>query len=177
MWLALPPAGLVAAALLLRQRFTRLAPTDWLDGVIGGAVVAGFVAALCFEPVFDVAAQAGAGGAAQFAYPVADLSCFGFVVMVWCLRGRRPDAVWLLLGGGFALLAIADSVYVVRRRSGTWAPGGLFDLPYAVATMLLAAAAWNVPSAEPANRALMTPRSCIPARSRSVPSRSPPSAS
>jgi diguanylate cyclase (GGDEF)-like protein len=84
----------------------------------------------------------GAPSIARLAYPVADLIAVGVVIAVWSVSGRRLDPFWALVGAGFGLLAVGDSVYVVQAAHGTWAPGNALDYPYAVATMAIAASAW-----------------------------------
>ena len=145
LWLALYPLCFAAAALLVRRRFRHVGITVWLDGVIGATVVAALAAAVVFEPVFALTVDNGAASVAQLAYPLGDMICMGFIVIVLGLSDRRRATFWALLGSGFALLAVGDSVYVVEAARGEWAPGGLLDLPYAVGTILLAAAAWAAP--------------------------------
>jgi diguanylate cyclase (GGDEF)-like protein len=144
LWLALYPLAFAALTALVRARFTNVGASVWLDGVLGGAVVAAFVAAVVFQPVFDVTLEHGGASIARLGYPLGDLVPLGFVVAVWCLNGRLEPFL-ALLGAGFALLAVGDSVYVVEAARGTWAPGGPLDLVYALGTMLLAAAAWTAP--------------------------------
>lgn len=158
LWLALYPLACAAVALLVRNRLERVPAGVWLDGVIGGSVVAAVAAALLFEPGFEVAVDNGAASVARLAYPLGDLVLLGFVSVVWALSSRRLASWWLLLAAGFALLAVGDSVYVVQAAKGDWAPGGLLDLPYALATMALAAAAWAASRrVEPAERQVATP--------------------
>jgi len=68
---------------------------------------------------------------------------------VWSLGGRRSDPLWLLIGFAFALVAVGDSIYVVQAARGEWTPGGMLDVPYTIAVMLLAVAAWLAPPAVP----------------------------
>ena len=141
LWLSLYPFAFVTIVLLVRARFSRLHAGIWLDIAIGGTVVAALGATLIFEPVFDVTMKDGVASAARLAYPLGDLLPIGFVAVVWVLAGGRIDRTWALLGAGFAMLALADSVYVVQAAAGTWAPGGWLDVPYVVGTMLMAGAA------------------------------------
>ncbi|MEA2411184.1 MAG: hypothetical protein QOC77_1745 [Thermoleophilaceae bacterium] len=142
LWLSLYPLTFAALATLLRGRLPNLHIAVWLDGLIGGGVVAAVVAAAVFDPIFEVTVAGGAPSVARLAYPVGDLLAVGVVIAVWSVSGRRLDPFWALLGTGFGLLAAADSVYVVQAAHGTWAPGNALDYPYAVATMLIAASAW-----------------------------------
>jgi diguanylate cyclase (GGDEF)-like protein len=142
LWLSLYPLAFTALATLLRGRLPNLHMAVWLDGLIGGSVVAAGVAAMVFDPIFQVTVAGGAPSIARLAYPVADLIAVGVVIAVWSVSGRRLDPFWALLGAGFGTLAAADSVYVVQAAHGTWAPGNALDYPYALATMAIAAATW-----------------------------------
>src|SRR3954468_14871140 len=142
LWLLLYPLTFAALATLLRGRLPNLHIAVWLDGLIGGGVVAAIVAAAVFDPIFEVTVAGGAPSIARLAYPVADLIAVGVVIAVWSVSGRRLDPFWALLGAGFGRLAAADSVYVVQGAPGTRAPGTALDSPYALATMAIAAAAW-----------------------------------
>jgi diguanylate cyclase (GGDEF)-like protein len=146
-WLTLYPLAFAAAVLLVRHRFARVPGTVWLDGAIGGCVVAAVAAALLLQPVFSLAVDGGAASVARLAYPMGDLLSLGFIVVVWSLSRRRLSPFWMLLGAGFTLLAVSDSVYVVQASRGDWAPGGLLDVPYVLGTLALAAAAWAAPPA------------------------------
>src|SRR3954468_3902807 len=142
LWLSLYPLTFAALATLLRGRLPHLHLAVWLDGLIGGGVVAAVVAAAVFDPIFEMTVAGGAPSVARLAYPVADLLAVGVMIAVWSVSGRRRDPFWALLGTGFGLLAAADSVYVVQAAHGTWAPGNALDYPYAIATMAIAGAAW-----------------------------------
>jgi diguanylate cyclase (GGDEF)-like protein len=165
LWLSLYPLAFAALAGLLRSRLAHLNEGIWLDGMIGGTVVAALVAAVVFDPVFDVAVDAGPASLARLGYPIGDLITVGVVSVVWTITGRRIDTFWTLLGSGFAVLALADSVYVVQAARGDYAPGSLLDLPYAFATMLMAASVWFAPSgrattADPGARRVALPLTC-----------------
>src|SRR3954447_23734082 len=142
LWLSIYPLSFAGLALLVHGRFRNLSAGVWLDGVIGGGVVAAIVAAAVFNSVFDVTVAGGAASIARLAYPIGDLVMVGVVIAVWSVTGRRLSPLWAALGLGFGLLALADSVYVVQAAHGTWAPGNGLDYPYALGTTLIAAAAW-----------------------------------
>src|SRR4051812_25775931 len=65
LWLGLSPMALAAILVLARHRFPGLRSTVWLDGVIGGAVVAAIAAAALLQPVFDLPVADGAGAIAR----------------------------------------------------------------------------------------------------------------
>jgi len=142
LWLSLYPLTYASLAVLLRRRLASLRTAVWLDGLIGGGVVAALVAALVFNSVFDVTVADGAASVARLAYPVGDLITVGVVIAAWSVNGRRLDPFWGLLGAGFGLLALGDSSYVVQAAQGVWEPGNALDYPYALGTMLVAGSAW-----------------------------------
>jgi diguanylate cyclase (GGDEF)-like protein len=142
LWLLLYPLTYASLAVGLHRRSTPLRSAVWLDGLIAGGAVAAVVAAVVFNSVFDQIAGGGAAAAARLAYPVGDLIGLGVVIAAWSVGGRRLDPFWLMLGTGFGLLALGDSSYVVEAAHGTWEPGNALDYPCAVATLLIAGAAW-----------------------------------
>lgn len=162
LWLSIYPLALGALALLLVRRFTKLNAGVWLDGLIAGSVVAAVVAATLFDPVFDVAVAGGAAGLARLAYPLGDLVAMGLVGAVWSISGRRLRPFWVLLGLGFSVLAVADSAYVVQAARGQWILGGPLDLPYTIATLLIAAAAWAAPPRDERPADAEAPRLLLP---------------
>ncbi len=140
-WLGMYPFLLAGLAALVRARGLGSHLNIWLDGLVGALALATLGAALIFEPVWQKAMDAGAGFA--FALPVADMLLTGFVVIVCAMQGWRLDRTWLSLGAAFVMLAFGDSFYVVMSITDGWAPGGILDLPYCVATLVIAYAAWQ----------------------------------
>ncbi len=143
MWLSLYPLLFAALGVILHGRFKKLPASVWLDGVIGGGVVAAIAAAAVFDPIFTVTVAHGAASVARLAYPVGDLITLGVAVAAWSIAGRRFDPFWALVAAGFAMLAFGDSAYVVQAAKGDWAPGNFLDYPCTVGTMLLAASTWT----------------------------------
>jgi len=140
-WLAMYPwvfAGLVG---LVRARGLGSHASVWLDGLVGALALATLVSATVFEPVWEQALDANAGFG--FALPLSDTLMTGFIVVVCAMQGWRLDRTWLTLGVAFLLLSFADNVYVIKSITDGWAPGGLLDLPYAIAILLVAYAAWQ----------------------------------
>jgi len=75
------------------------------------------------------------------AYPVVDVV---MVSLVLALGMRKPAGCrlpWLVLGAGFATLAIADSAFVSRSLSGHYEAGHVFDVAWTIAFALVALAA------------------------------------
>jgi two-component system, cell cycle response regulator len=69
----------------------------------------------------------------------------GLVVAIFGLNGWRLDPVWLLLGGGLALSALADGIYLVKTANDTYVEGTLVDAAWPVSVFLVALAAWQAP--------------------------------
>jgi diguanylate cyclase (GGDEF)-like protein len=95
----------------------------WLDFLLGNTP-GGFVADLI-----------------AMAYPVGDLIMLMLTVAAWGLLGARPDRGLTYLGIGMALFVAADTVYALRVATNTYRAGTLLDPVWAVAAVIIAAAA------------------------------------
>jgi diguanylate cyclase (GGDEF)-like protein len=140
-WVAMYPWLLAGLVLVVRARGLGSQASVWLDGLVGALASATFGAALFFQPVWAQAIEAHVAFA--FVLPLLDLLLTGFVIVVCAVQGWRLDGTWLLLGAAFVLLSASDSLYVIQSIESGWAPGGLLDLPYALAILLIAVAAWQ----------------------------------
>ena len=136
------PVSYVALALLLRQRMRGFRGHLWLDGVIASLAVAALGAALVFETVLSTTDGSALAVATNLAYPLADLLLLSLVVAMFGLTGWRFDATWALVGLGFAVFAIADSVYLYETAAGTYVEGGPLDI-WPPALVLIACSAWQ----------------------------------
>jgi diguanylate cyclase (GGDEF)-like protein len=143
LYLAWYPASYVALLLLARSRTDSFRTSLWLDGGIAALTVAALIATLAFEPIVDATGGTTAQIAVNMAYPVGDLILLSLVVTVFGLNAWRPDPVWLLIGGGLALTAVADGLYLVQSATGEYVPGGLLDLAWPTSALLVALAAWQ----------------------------------
>ena len=153
LWLMLYPlsyAGIVGFARRGEQR--RLPAGVWLDGVIAGGGLAALGAALVFNSVLASASGNTLAVATELAYPIGDLLLAALVVGVLALRGWRLDRIWGLLGGGFLLLAVADSMYAAQVAGGASQPSSITDLFYLLAVTMLAFAAWQPTPAQRVQR-------------------------
>jgi len=145
LWLAIYPLGCGALVLLARRRLSNR-PAILLDGVAGGAALAALAESAVFGAIVD--GTSGLPPLARtiaIAYPIGDLVLFAAVVAVFALTGWHPGSFWLLLGGGFALVAIGDTVYTTMLADGvvstTIALNGLWTL----GLVAIALAAWAPP--------------------------------
>jgi diguanylate cyclase (GGDEF)-like protein len=141
--LAFYPASYASLLLLARSRTNSFRSSLWLDGAIAGLTVAALIATLAFQPIVDATSGGAAEIAVNLAYPVGDLMLLGLVVAVFGLNGWRPDAVWLLLGGGLAFTAVADGLYLVQSAKDQYVQGTLLDIAWPASALLVAVAAWQ----------------------------------
>ena len=81
--------------------------------------------------------------ATNLAYPLADLLLLALVVAMFGLTGWRFDATWALVALGFAVFAIADSLYLYETAAGTYVEGGPLDVGWPAALVLIACSAWQ----------------------------------
>jgi diguanylate cyclase (GGDEF)-like protein len=139
--LAFYPASYAAMVLVLRSRVSRLRPALWLDGLISALATAAVAAALLVEPVVHASGGYASMAATDLAYSLGDLILVVFVVAVFGLTGWRPGRAWLLLGAGFLLTAIADTVFLYQSASGSYVEGGWVDALWPTGALLLGFAA------------------------------------
>jgi diguanylate cyclase (GGDEF)-like protein len=135
------PAGYVAMALLLRSRVSRLRPALWLDGLITALATAAIAAAVLVDPVVRASGGYSSAAATDLAYVLGDLVLLVFVVAVFGLTGWRPGRAWLLLGVGFLLAGVGDTVFLLQSVSGSYVEGGWVDALWPTATLALGFAA------------------------------------
>ncbi len=143
LYLSFYPASYTSLLLLARSRTDSFRSSLWLDGAIAALTVAAVIATLAFQPIVDATSGGPAEIAVNLAYPVGDLLLLGLVVTVFGLNGWRPDPVWLLIGGGLALTAVADGLYLVQSATDQYVQGGLLDIAWPASALLVAVAAWQ----------------------------------
>ena len=152
LWLALYPASDLGLVALAAERGRAIGAGVWLDGIVAGLGFAALGAAIVFGPV--LASATGSAGAVitNLAYPVADLLLAALILGLLALRGWRLDRMWVLLGSGFMLLYVADSIYLLRVAAGSESAGLLPNVFYLAGVVLLAFAAWQPAPEAPAVR-------------------------
>jgi diguanylate cyclase (GGDEF)-like protein/PAS domain S-box-containing protein len=117
----------------------------WLDGALA-AVAAGTVWVALVPGAVTDAVGSPTAVATTLAYPFADLVLFTLVINAIAMRGWRIDATWRLLGGGFVLLAVADTVWATETAQDSYVAGAVADWLWPAAGLLIAAAAWRRPT-------------------------------
>jgi diguanylate cyclase (GGDEF)-like protein len=147
-YLAFYPAAYVCLGLELRRSVQRLPLSLWLDGIVGGITVAALGAALVVAPILAAVGGSVSAVVVNAAYPLADLLLLSIVIAVFALAGWRPGRAWLALGVGFVGLAIADSAYLLRVATDSYAAGTVLDSLWVISLAVLAVAAWQPPAGE-----------------------------
>jgi diguanylate cyclase (GGDEF)-like protein len=143
LWLSLYPASYAGLLLLARRGRTRTSMGVWLDGIVTGLGIAALGAAVVVRPILDSASGSSLAVATNLAYPVADLLMAGLLMSIFALRGWRLETRWILLGGGFLVLCVADILYLLQVAAGSPEAGVVPNLFYMSGVALLAFSAWK----------------------------------
>ena len=144
LYLAVFPCAYVALVLLLRARVRGLPAAVWVDGVAAGLALAALFGAVASESFGGTTLEGSPlAVAAGLAYPLGDVLLLSVVTAAMVVLGRRADRRWLLLAGGIALFAVADTVLLVRIARGTYVEGTVLDATWIAAGVLYARAAWR----------------------------------
>ena len=147
LWLAFYPAAYAAVLLFVRAEVKQFHRSVVLDGLIGALAVAGLAATFVIEPVLHDLGGTTAEVVTNVSYPIGDLLLLLAALGVFALTGWRPGRKWLFIGGGFALLAMGDGMYLYQVAAGTYAEGAVPDALWLVGLAFLGMAAWQRPAA------------------------------
>jgi diguanylate cyclase (GGDEF)-like protein len=142
-YLAFYPVVYVALGLLLLARMERFRGHLWLDGMIASLAVAALGAAVIFDEVISTTGGSTLVVATNLAYPLADLLLLALVVAMFGLTGWHVDRTWGLVAAGFAVFAIADSLYLYETAVGTYVEGEILDVGWPAALVLIGCSAWQ----------------------------------
>ncbi len=143
-WLSFYVLAMLAMVLLVRGRLGYSQATLWLDGLMGGAVLAAIGCAVLFQNGLGIAGESWPVAAVNLAYPLMDLTLLAGVVAIFALTGWRPGRMWLLLGLGLATLSVADTSFIYVS-SVSAVDIGILRPMYAGAMLLVGFAAWHEP--------------------------------
>jgi diguanylate cyclase (GGDEF)-like protein len=143
LWLAFYLPAYAALYLLMRRRALSLGKAVWLDALIGGLGVGGAGAALAFGVILDNTTGTALATATNLAYPIGDLALLAMVVAAITITGWKASGAWRWIAPAFALFAVTDSIYLVQVAAGTYRLGGILDLGWPVAALLIGLAAWR----------------------------------
>ena len=142
-WLAFYPCAYLCLGLRLRASARDLPRSAWLDGLVGILSVGAVGVTLVVAPVLAAAEGSRAAVLTNAAYPLADLLLLGLTMAVLVLYGWRAGRAWALLGAGFALFAVANSMYLARLAADSYSAGTVLDSLWVVALVIMALASWQ----------------------------------
>ena len=149
-WLSFYPPAYVSLVLLVRPRVPWISATLWLDGLIGALGVASLSAAFVFDTVLHHTHGRFGVVATGLAYPAGDLVLLALLVSVVVCCGRSVlTRSLLLMGVGFAIFCVGDSIYLVETATNTYRENGLLDIVWPLALALVAFAAWAKDAVRP----------------------------
>jgi two-component system cell cycle response regulator len=128
---------------LLRTRAGSIGRGVWLDALVGALGVGGAAAAVVFGVVLRHTDGWTLSTATNLAYPIGDLGLLALVVAAVTVMGWKASGVWRWIAPAFSIFVVADSLYLVGIAKGTYDLGGILDLGWPVAALLVGLAAWR----------------------------------
>ncbi len=158
-YLAFYVLSLVGLMLLVRARSGRVRKVLWADGLTTALSVGALSAALVFGPVARHESGDLLSAATDLAYPLLDLLLVAGLFGALARVGWRLDRVWLLLTAGYLVFWLGDSMWEMQVAQGTYQASAWYDISWYFGFLLIAAAAWQPPSAPPPDLAETNPRS------------------
>ncbi|HEV7804853.1 MAG TPA: ATP-binding protein [Solirubrobacteraceae bacterium] len=138
-------ASFVALVTLMRSGLTRFHGSVWVDVAVGALAIAAIAATLLVRPIVASTDGSLIEVATNLAFPLFDVLIVSVVFAVFVINDGRPGRVWLLLGAGWVLHAIADTLYTYQVANGTYASAGPIDATWPPLVLLIAFAAWQRP--------------------------------
>jgi two-component system cell cycle response regulator len=162
LWLAAYLPAQVALFSLLNQQAGSAGRGVWIDALVAGLGVAAAGATAAFQIALNHRHGSGLATAIQLAIPVGDLGLLALVAAAVTVTGWRICGVWRWIAPAFGIFAVIDSIYVVQAVTGTWRPGGILDLGWAIAALLVGLAAWQT-EAPVRSEAQIATRAVLPA--------------
>jgi diguanylate cyclase (GGDEF)-like protein len=127
-------------ALLIRARAPR---RNWTAFIDAAAITTSLTLVSWFfvmDPIWHHQTMTLAGKLPALAYPVGDVLLLATALRISMGSSKRPPA-YLLLGGGIALLLVADSAYLGAIHVGNYVSGGIIDLGWLASYVLCGTAA------------------------------------
>jgi diguanylate cyclase (GGDEF)-like protein len=143
LWLGAYLFFYVGIVLLAKSRLPRLGARLWLDGLIAALTIAALSAAVVFKAVRESTGGDFWAVLTNLAYPLADMVLVGVVVGIMAAGRKRLDRTWIVLGIGFGVFAVCDSIYLYQVAKGTYATGTPLDLGWLLGAFIISLAAWQ----------------------------------
>jgi len=146
LWLAAYVPASAALFTLLSRHAGSAGRGVWIDALVGGLGVAAAGAAVAFQIALNHTKGTALGTAIRLAIPVGDLALLALVAAAITVIGWRGCGVWRWIAPAFGIFAVIDSIYVVEAVTGTYTPGGILDVGWPTAVLLVGIAAWQTPA-------------------------------
>jgi diguanylate cyclase (GGDEF)-like protein len=127
----------------LRNRMGRMTAVVWTDVAMGALCVAAIGASVLMDYVLAHTSGTTAQVAVAVAYPALDLIILAVAAGAMALTGWRPGRGLTLVAAGVACAAIGDGVYTYQSLAGTYTSGSWNNFLWPLATVLIAAGAWQ----------------------------------
>src|SRR6202034_516313 len=136
-WLLFYIPAYASVVALIRARTPQISANLWLDGLIGALGVASVSASVVFGAVLHSTHGNFGVVATGLAYPIGDLLLVVMLVGVGIAARRQAlNWSWLIVGAGFGLFCVGDSIYLVQTAQNTYVQNGLLDMSWPVALTL-----------------------------------------
>ena len=142
-WLGLFPCMFAAMWLLARTRLRGVDRRIWLDGMVVGLGLAAVSASVVFREVMSATDGDTMTVITNLAYPAVDLLALILIAVLINAAGTTVDRTWQMLAAGVGMFLITDSAYLIQISEGTYVSGGLLDLGWPLAVVLIGVAAWQ----------------------------------
>jgi diguanylate cyclase (GGDEF)-like protein len=113
-WISFYLLVIAGTAMLVRGHVRLRQRTLWLDGAVGGLVLAAVGLPAIMAGGLGFAGSSMQAAAVNFTYPVLDLSLLAALVAVFALTGWRLGPMWIVYGGGLVLLSVADIMFLTE---------------------------------------------------------------
>jgi len=142
-YLASYPMQYAGVLLLLKARLHAVRRSLWLDGAVGGLVVAAVGIAVLFPVVLRVTEGHASTVAVTLAYPLLDCLTLSLVALAAAVWDWKPGRQWTLLGLGLILTALADAVFTYQASVGSYDDESLVNALWPAGALSMSLAAWQ----------------------------------
>jgi hypothetical protein len=153
LWLLWYPFTALGIALLIRRQVSGFELHRWMDGLAVTLLVLAATFPITLPPVTQYLNTSLLAGIVDISYPVLDTLLLGTILGVCGLMAWRPGKVWIVLGFGCLIMAIADAAFAVQQARGV-ATDDSYKFVWAAGALLIAYAAW-LPGDRPSQRDLI----------------------
>lgn len=146
LWLLWYPLTALGIALLIRTRVRHFELHRWMDGIAVMLLVLAAAFPITLQPVDQYLHRSPLAATVDISYPVLDTLLLGAILGTFGLMAWRPGRVWLLLGFGCLIMALADVAFAVEQARGI-ASDNRYDFIWAAGALCIAYAASVMPDA------------------------------